>query len=432
MYDRRVHDTILKNTFIRTMKGFQYATHGKYAYDTYNSFTQNNMAPIGKRRNSMSGSIRSRPLTIDYDMFAGASGASAGTGGAVRDGQVKGRSRKLKPCRIPVKVSRKFKSKVLEAVASDTAKGKYTVAVCGSLFPTSSANLQTVTNVLGQGTGGSTALQTEAPGNAILTRTMEFFCPDKVLDAASVLFNGKVSDVDFVKTTTNFDKANTIIQVPYQSVDITFRNNTQVIKEIEFYQCTAKSSQNLAAVTFWTSTLAAAAGKENLASINVNGYYASPGQLQSFSQSWNYSVKTVTLDPGQSAHIFMSQKDQCYDWAKFQDAGTYPVNPKGKTVSCFYIVRNKEVLANLAATQSGHPGSGYTAGYTVTCEIVEKYVIEAPEISEDVQKFDKFYMNVNDVTTGAAPYSVLGQVLDASTFARVDVLIPTGPLDPKK
>lgn len=359
------------------------------------------------------------------DMFA-----SQGTGGPVRAGQVKGRSRKLKPCRVPVKVSRKFKSKVLEAVASDTAKGKYTVAICGSLYPVSSSNLQTVTNVLAQ--SGATGLQTEAPGNATLTRSMEFFCPDKVLDAASILFNGKVSDVDFIKTTNNFEKANTILQVPYQSVDITFRNNTQVIKEIEFYQCTAKSSQNLAAVTFWVNTLSTAAGKENLASLTTNSYYASPGQLQSFSQAWNYSVKTVTLDPGQSGHIFMSQKDQCYDWAKFQDAGTYPLNPKGKTVSCFYVVRNKEVLPSVVGTQAGHPGATQTAGYSVTCEIVEKYVIEAPEISEDAQKFDKFYMNVNDTTSGAAPYSVLGQVDNSSVFARVDVLVPNGPLDPKK
>lgn len=340
------------------------------------------------------------------------------SGDSVRSVATSGGKIKMKPCRPRVKVSRKFKAKVQVAAAQHTAKGTYTTYKQGYLPHAQSANVQNADQALYQGISGTLQLQTQKVGNATIGGMFEFFTPRKAHDAASVLFNGKVSNLDFIgETLNNFELTNLVLEIPHMSVELKFKNQGQQTEEIEFYECVAKTATSNPALSQWVDTLTALAALENLNSISVTTWGASPGQLTNFASKWKYVKKRIVLEAGQDKTVYLKSGPQCYDFSKQLVGDKQSVFPRGKGLSTFWIL--KRPLLNQVDFNGGHStqhrgstfprSAGLTSAWGVTCEIIEKYVIEAPEISNDAQKFDKFAMNCyQNQASASAPHCQLG------------------------
>lgn len=408
MYDRRVHDTILKNTFIRTMKGFQYATHGKYAYDAYNSFTENNMAPINKRRRNsgISQPLSNRRLSIDQDMFPSQGMSNVD----VEYGRARGHARKLKPCRPKVKVSKKFKAKVDVAVAQHAAVGTSTVYLMGNIATNISQDLQTPSQQIYYG-GPAAAITTTSGAHPAIQNAFSFFTQGAVLHAASVLFNGKINDVYESNTANNFDTENLVLEVPYMSVQIILHNNTMVEQELDFYECVSKGSTNTQAMDDWVAMLPNA--NENLSGSTQFWYGAHPGQISSFGTKWSYKKITFNLHPGQTCKHFIKQGPLCYKYKNYLNVSTNWNYPKGVGMSCFWISRQPKLLPNVTGVSAHNAKPITLANYPfVSVETISKYVIEAPELCDDAQKFDKYVMNSYVAVGNTFPQEQLGATAD--------------------
>jgi hypothetical protein len=311
---------------------------------------------------------------------------------------------KLKPCRPKVKISRKFKAKVDKAIAAHVATGTSTVYIMGNLLMNFSQNLQQASNNLYYGTTPSLITSTSA-GTPTVSNPFEWFSQGGVLHAASVLFNSKPNDVCETITTLNLNDENLVIEIKYMSVSMTLHNTSQVTQELDFYQCIPKMSNSTVAVTDWTNSFTNA--NENLSAVNSAWYGVTPGMSSSFSKKWTYKKKTFLLKPGAKATHFVKCGPLCYKYANFQNVSTNWNYPKGVGMSCFFISKQPQILPNTAghSAHNAHTTTINTTGFAaVTCELKSTYVIEAPELCEDTQKFDKFAYNAY-VNNGAVVYA---------------------------
>lgn len=306
---------------------------------------------------------------------------------------------KIKPCRPKVKVSKRFKAKVQAVESADQAKGISTTRVMGNLQFNINQNLQTVgVNLV---SNVNAVITTSAPGNAPIANIMQWFTSGEALHHASVLFNGKGNDIDNSKTVNNFPLETLVLQIPHASVTMKLHNmHTQPV-EVDFYMCIPKISTNILAATDWGNLLAQSS--ENISAQNSEWFGAEPGQLVAFGRKWSYRKKTFYLKPGASATHFQKQGPLCYTFAKYMDNTTVFNFPKGVGVSCFYVTRYPQLTVDDTNKISAHYGTPVVAGdkNAVSCEVISKWVIEAPEISDDAQKFDKYAVNayVNVGTT---------------------------------
>lgn len=350
---------------------------------------------------------------------------------SVRSIAASGGLQKLTPCRPKVKVSKKFKAKVHAVASAKTVKGTYTLAKQGRLMTSQDANKQWADDGLYGGNGAvPVKLHTTSGANPEITYFFEFFTPRKALDAASVLFNSKTSDVHWDQATGNFEAKNLILEIPHMSVEMIFKNQGSQVYEVDFYQCVSKTSTDTSALAMWGQTLTALAGKENMASNDVTHWDMTPGMTPAWAGRWKYTRKRFRLEAGQDYKMYLKSGTQCYDYSKMLVGGTQPYYPKGKGLSCFYVVRKPNLTmiepGNAQANNTQHRGDNFTrvldttnAAWALTCEIIEKYVIEAPELCDDAQKFDKFLHNCYQTQGGAtAPYTQAEMSIDQTFQAR--------------
>jgi len=300
--------------------------------------------------------------------------------------------KKLTPCRPKLKVSKKFKAKVQAVESAGTPKGIATFRYMGCVYVTGDQNAQAIVEDITTGSAGTTLLTSSSAGNPSLNNTLQWHTPVTVLHWASVLFNGKVNDIYDGSTVTNFNNENLVLEIPYMSTHMSLHNPTMQVIELDFYMCVPKISTNTNAIDEWANLAA------NQAS-NVSGqtpywYGAEPGQLTSFSKKWSYKKKTWMLKPGQSVSHFEKQGPLCYTYSKFINGTSNWTFPKGVGISCFFVTKFPQLLVNDSKIAGHSTKANSASNYrTVSIEVTHKYVIEAPEISDDSQKFDKFITN---------------------------------------
>lgn len=322
---------------------------------------------------------------------------------------------KLKKCRPKVKNSKKFVAKVQAVESSGTAKGTSTLRIMGCVRINNVSNYQRPTQDLYY--GANTLLQSSAPGNPNIPNVFAWFTAGGLLHHASVLFNGKPNDVDESLTTLNLNEENLVLEIPYCSVTMKLTNHSMQVQELDFYQCVPKISSNITALDDWTNKVASAA--ENINGQNQFWYGAEPGQVESFTQKWSYKKKTFVLAPGASASHFVKQGPLCYTYSKFLNNTTNWNFPKGIGMSCFFVARQPHVHPTntkfVGHCTIADASSDYNA---ITCELVSKYVIEAPELCTDTQKFDKYATN-SYINSGTSIYTQLQLPVTGDPFKTV-------------
>lgn len=254
-----------------------------------------------------------------------------------------------------VRVTKKFKEKVTKALEPGRSVGWYMES--GMVFEGNSTNgVYTFPNTFGD-------KQIADRINSNSSRIAPF-SPLAVLDAASVLFNGKVASENnkFPITGTypneiiswpagTFDQHTAKIMVKNSYTSYVIKNNTNRTVIMQLYECAPKFNQDVLhdkdVYSQWQDCLADEATiyngstvnkKINLSGATVNTLYSSPFQCKKLMQRWKIEKHEIILDPGQTYdHYMQGPQNVEYDYSKFWK----PVNANFDVDNCFMNLQSK-------------------------------------------------------------------------------------------
>lgn len=279
---------------------------------------------------------------------------------SIRRGRKKGVSFK-KVKKVPI--SRQFVKKVHEALEPGMCKGVYREMNTYNFdFSPNFGNRQ-MTFRLGSNVNGDQML----------------FNPQRVLDAASVLYNGKtatdsskyVITGNYPQQANSFDPHTVKVTVLNSYAKHVIKNNSQRNVMLEIYDCAPKVNMNLNkdgdALTQWNNAMAfentIQGGSTvnqliNVGNTNPNTLYATPQMSKLFMTKFKVETTSVVLAPGQTYdYIVQGPNKVIYDFAKFWS----PSNTSG-TEEFFDLqrrfTRNVIFTVKLDVVHGNTPGSG--------------------------------------------------------------------------
>ena len=215
-----------------------------------------------------------------------------------------------------------------------------------------------------------------------------FFSPQRILDAASVLFNGRPPGFDYTAGINFFDQTKLKILVENSYVEFFIQNNTQRVQLVKCYECVpvVNTNDNVDAV------LATSFNNDNTDGINLPSFLdptgvhyeatgisgcgvtcmdVTPNLSKKFKNTYKYKVHEILMEPGQS-HQFSIQgpKDHTYDFEKFKDAsGTFKY-PKGLGVNCMFTTQAMFGSSNTGITSVFAPNGIAPSGYGILVDQV--------------------------------------------------------------
>lgn len=335
---------------------------------------------------------------------------------------VRGRGRTVKgksqvKGRRPPKISPLFKKKVKAAMQPSVPTGVYENRMLAFLQEPGVDNKQDCESDVFQNFTAA-----NAPANGI---PLDFFSSVQLQDVAAVLFNGKTKATDFSIATNNFAHDKLKLTVVSATADIKFYNNSQVTKQVLLYECVAKNASQVArAIDDWdVMHNQDIAGGVNLSSGSIDTWGMHPSYSKTFQKAWNVKHTLVVIKPGESASLKIGGlKNQTIDFRGNKDSTTVDRYLKGISKSCFYITRTIDVLGAFSgggAAYPIHPAHTRTSPsyFNLACEVHWKYVIKAPDITEDTRRMDVYTIEPTGLTAGATTTNANLSKVDPNNLA---------------
>lgn len=302
-----------------------------------------------------------------------------------------------RPRRKSVKVTSSFKRKVQKVLDSYKIKGNWMEIQTGlRRFVNSDDNIQ---------------ISTELGDN---------FSYPLVLDAASVLWNGKTPTLDKAVTNAkNFPVRTTKIYVEDAYTVYTFRNNSRRTYHMKIFSCKSKDlTLSVTALGAWVNTMAAEAVVDgsNVALNTPSTLYADPRYYPNWNALWSAQVTTVVLEPGQS-YVYRLQGPQkkLFDFPKYQQAG-YVATGQKDFRNCFFTCYPDLVTTNTGSAGryiDNDPGEDISSG--IVYETKRVYKLCMPE-QTGMDNPANIVNNMRKYTTGIQNWT-LGQT---GTVRRID------------
>lgn len=218
------------------------------------------------------------------------------------------------------------------------------------------------------------------------------FCTiGQILDAASVLFNGKTSAQNYNLLPGNMSTQGLKLEVRYASQTQTIKNNSSLTVIYDIYTCVPKSSQpetflqdiqgKFSALNLLSTPSGLTTYGLNLNSIDV-------------SDKWTTKRKSVTLTPGQSYSWSDKKSPFVIDFDKLLGGGGLDQHQKF-TVQYLITVRpslnNSYTTAGTIAGYSGFYASTDSTQGQFLYRKVTKFVIEAPSLVTEANSKNAYH-----------------------------------------
>jgi len=230
--------------------------------------------------------------------------------GATRTVITKSHVRKKKR---PIKVSKSLRDKIHKVVDSKDYLGKHREIGYGIMqWQTQFSNKQNVLDIT----------------HFRLNAADPLFSIQKIVDAASVLWNQKAMAIDKGIVSNNFDRNTLKVRVINSYCQYTFRNNSQREVFLKLMECRPRNRSVLGDPQgVWVATLAANSTGPGIAglgfgsnqnSITQNEIYTNPNMLPAWRALFKYVEFQVIIPPGgMYQHVVQGPKNQVFDCAKF-------------------------------------------------------------------------------------------------------------------
>nr|WAE42712.1 MAG: capsid protein [Cressdnaviricota sp.] len=299
------------------------------------------------------------------------------------------------------KITKKFKAKIYKALEMKAPTGYYQDTSYGLINFTSLGVGEQVVNVLSDGMQDGL-----------------WFNPMRILDAASILFNGKGAGATgkwtpgqnapasptnntggYSLPTGSFDPANIKIHCINSYVKYEFRNNSQRTVTMKLFECKPKSKQDYYAtgdaLGQWSNTMqeerqsfSNITTHENVSDTPYNRLHVNPTISTSWKNNWSAGVTNVRLEPGQTYTYYLKGPQHYdYDFEKFwaTAGGSNVLNYsfqdiQPKCTRSLFVISYPEVLPNNTNPPSNAARyAGLTSFARVTYECTYGYVMSMPE-----------------------------------------------------
>lgn len=226
-----------------------------------------------------------------------------------------------------------------------------------------------------------------------------FFNPfhmKRLLDAASVLYNGKTKSLKYETTTGNFATEGKKLNVDftYCSYTLTMKNTHRVAVVIDLYKGTAKNDHDNDLFSDWAAGYGAQPWEQTAPDPFTYGQTLTNNPQ--VKDSWKIKHQKFYLAPGASKTIYTSWKG-CVDFDAFKTGGTLIQHGKGISQNWVFVV--KPVLGMEQATAPTGT-AGQTNGATTFEGIVflckEVYKCLQPDLCAETSEGNKM-VNLVDI-----------------------------------
>jgi hypothetical protein len=231
----------------------------------------------------------------------------------------------------------------------------------------------------------------------------------KILDAASVMFNGKAVGFDHSAILNNMDTQRAKLDVSYASYSLTFKNITQISYDYEIYEITNKTTKfedfiyvatNLMQAQKWignslvmngTIPDVSIIGGKNAATCPINFEFS---MIEGLSQMYKWKkVNSGALHPGMSANYFSSRSNFVVDTSKFSDpdfgiAPTLGSHCKGDKQLMIRLQPQMMNIYDAGGSGSTRRTRDNNTAYAIVCEGKENYKILCPDNADDTKSND--------------------------------------------
>lgn len=310
--------------------------------------------------------------------------------GVVRSARRRGRSSKKVLVKKKAKTS-KFERKVKQVLRkeklADGSVGVYRKHYTGfSLIP-------------GNGNYGNNKVSTElyrqtATGVNTAIKSLDFFTPNQLIDAASVLYNNKIGAINAdTYLTGNFTDANLKFYLKSAYAKVTFKNVGTATLDFKVYEVNAK---NLELDTFyndWVDSMEATNLKQpaGLGTAGVDTYGVEPTMIEPLLDRYKIQTHRKILQPGDSYAVVLRIGPFNFEKGKVMDADTLQKYAKfsKQLVYSFNAMPTLHWDSTSDLQVTGRAiGSGdvSTTTYTprgIVIDVAEKFVLQPPDITPE-------------------------------------------------
>lgn len=243
--------------------------------------------------------------------------------------------------------------------------------------------------------GSQTWVQNSTYGDAVKTQLGSdflYFNQARLLDVASILFNGKTAAMDYTVLTNNFQSVGFQYQLVSATVKTTFRNHGLLPVEFTVVECIPKEYTNRFAYQDFDDALTTikqtGGSTKNKALMGIQ-----PGNLPQMKNLWKMKTVKKVLYPGDYYTYSKTHKNLSLDWDKFYE-GT-AIQSYIPNVTCQLLISMAPVVS---VSTDGEASPAAIAGravlqspnYAITVETEEHYVVSAPEKTDDANREDNY------------------------------------------
>lgn len=220
---------------------------------------------------------------------------------------------------------RKLKSMIKKEIMCTQSKGAYHKGYVGeyrvhNILP----NAQVVTRSMTRGLNNGTPY----------TATAFAFTPfnlKRLLDAVSVLYNGKSKAINYEATVDNFPDQGKGLQVDFTYCSYTMRlsNQSKVPMDVVLYKATSKMNHSQTFIDAWSNSINSQPWRAGAPAITVVNMTPGVGDAE-MRRHWTWKPIKFQLLPGQTK-FFSAKWKGCLDFSKYMSSGT--LQEYGKNIS---------------------------------------------------------------------------------------------------
>lgn len=241
---------------------------------------------------------------------------------------------RFRPIRVPRLLTKKIKSVVQTSLEKSFNHGWYRKCFSGGV--NFAANTSTTGNEQKVSDSG-----TRDDVGQIYYR-FEPFTIEKLVDALSVVYNGKAANIDYRIALNNFDTTTgSNFKFTYCSYALKLKNNSQMSFDVELVRAKPKDDTNVNFQNCWSNNIDN--GEWIAAPGTINTLNERPQMVEAVTRQWHTPSYKFRLDPGQQKDFFTTFKGSI-DFTKVYQAGTIMNYVKGISESWIFI--SKPVLSH--------------------------------------------------------------------------------------
>ncbi len=249
------------------------------------------------------------------------------------------------------------------------------------------ANTQNVINYAQKLTGNPAPYLPEACG-------FEPFAVRKLLDAVSVLYNGKAQSFNYNTTTDNFPAKGLKVNFLHCSSTIEMTNDTKEPYDYTVYKCRPRTNTNVPMPEAWSTAL----NQEKWEGANPTRTTlgVTPGMAEQLNEVYKIEAEHFTLLPGEKKKWYETWKGV----VEFEDeidttsiVDPPPLYAHSRKIGHAYVIVAKARLKE--QNKGGENGVGVgrfnkeSAARSFLFEIKETYVVQVPEVASEAQSTNK-------------------------------------------